>query len=214
MDLKNAVAVCLLSLFSATLVVLIARAIDDRAASRLEPQLAAIVEELQAIRRNGGMAASEAADTTEALSNGLIVYYFHSNTRCPTCQSIELQAHDAVVENFEPQLGRREIAWKVLNYEQPASAQLTKKFDIQMPVVVLAKMDGGQIKNWKRLDEVWGLENDKPAFARFVRDEIAKMLAGDKSAEAVAAKDVAPAQGGSAPADLPVPTPTADLPVP
>ena len=58
MDLKNAVAVCLISLFSATLVVLIARALDSQAASRLEPQLAGIVRELQAIRKQGGIAAS------------------------------------------------------------------------------------------------------------------------------------------------------------
>ena len=59
MDLKNAVAVCLISLFSATLVVLIARALDSQAASRLEPQLASIVEELRASaqsRRNRGCA--------------------------------------------------------------------------------------------------------------------------------------------------------------
>ena len=37
MELKNALAVCLISMFSATLVVLIARALDLQAASRLEP---------------------------------------------------------------------------------------------------------------------------------------------------------------------------------
>ena len=44
MELKNAVAVCLISLVSATLVVLIARSLDNQAASRLEPQLAQIAE--------------------------------------------------------------------------------------------------------------------------------------------------------------------------
>ena len=46
MELKNALAICLISLFSATLVVLIARSLDSAAASRLEPQLAKIAEEL------------------------------------------------------------------------------------------------------------------------------------------------------------------------
>ena len=61
MDLKNAVAVCLISLFSATLVVLIARSLDSQAASRLEPQLARIVEELEAIRSSGGITTAGAA---------------------------------------------------------------------------------------------------------------------------------------------------------
>ncbi len=105
MDLKNAVAVCLISLFSATLVVLIARSLDSQAASRLEPQLASIVEELQAIRKQGGIAASPGtASSTETAADGLVVYYFHSNTRCPTCQSIESQAKDTVQTDFASQL--------------------------------------------------------------------------------------------------------------
>ena len=124
MDLKNAVAVCLISLFSATLVVLIARALDSQAASRLEPQLASIVEELQAIRKQGGIATAPAADSkSETASNGLVVYYFHSNTRCPTCQSIEAQAKETVQTDFASQLTRGEMTWKILNYEQPAKAE-------------------------------------------------------------------------------------------
>ena len=108
MDLKNAVAVCLISLFSATLVVLIARALDSQAASRLEPQLASIVEELQAIRKQGGIAASPGtAANTETAADGLVVYYFHSNTRCPTCQSIESQAKETVQTDFASQLSQR-----------------------------------------------------------------------------------------------------------
>jgi hypothetical protein len=53
MDMKNAAAVCLISLFSATLVVLIARALDSQTASQLEPQLTSIAEELRAIRKQG-----------------------------------------------------------------------------------------------------------------------------------------------------------------
>jgi len=75
MDLKNAVAVCLISLFSASLVVMIARALDSQAASRIEPQLAQIVEELQALRKSGGIAAlptsaNGAAIASDEVDNG------------------------------------------------------------------------------------------------------------------------------------------------
>ena len=46
-----------------------------------------------------------------------------------------------------------------------------------MANVVLARMEGGEIKNWKRLDQVWALVGDRPAFAEFVRTEISQMLA-------------------------------------
>ena len=72
------------------------------------------------------------------------------------------------------------MVWKILNYEQPRQRALAKKFEIQMPVVVLARMKDGEIEDWKRLDEVWALVGDKPAFAKYVRDEIERMLAPDK----------------------------------
>ena len=178
MELKNAVAVCLISMFSATLVVLIARSLDNQAASRLEPQLAQIAEELRAIRTQGGIAA--AADNpaaAQALDDGLVVYYFHGEIRCPTCRAIESQSHETVENDFAEQLRSGEMAWRIVNYEKPESADLTKKFDVHMANVVLARMDGGEIKNWKRLDQVWALVGDKPAFAEFVRTEISQMLA-------------------------------------
>ena len=181
MDLKNAAAVCLISLFSATLVVLVARSLDNQAAARLEPQLASIAEELRAIRSQGGIAAAPGSATrTDAVHDGLIVYYFYSNARCPTCRSIESQAQETVQTHFASQLSTGEVVWKIVNYDQPAAQPLATKFDIQMPVVVLARMKGGQVQDWKRLDEVWALVGDKPAFASHVREEIERMLAAEK----------------------------------
>ena len=178
MELKNAVAVCLISMFSATLVVLIARSLDNQAASRLEPQLAQIAEELRAIRTQGGIAAAAGNPAAaQALDDGLVVYYFHGEIRCPTCRAIESQSHETVENDFAEQLRSGEMAWRIVNYEKPESADLTKKFDVHMANVVLARMDGGEIKNWKRLDQVWALVGDKPAFAEFVRTEIGQMLA-------------------------------------
>ncbi len=214
MDLKNAAAVCLISLFSATLVVIIARALDSQAASRIEPQLASIVEELQAIRKQGGVSASPAS-AAGAVDDGLVVYYFHGNTRCPDCQAIESQSHDTVQADYSGQLNRGEVAWKVLNYEQPAGTALAGKFKVQMPVVVLAKMKGGQMQEWKRLDKVWGLVGDKPKFAAYLRSEIRQMLGGEKEvARPVPASGDKPATASVAPADLPVPEPPADIPAP
>ena len=117
MELKNAVAVCLIALVAAALALLIARALDLQAASRLEPQLARIVEELEAIRKSGGVApASGAAEASQPADDAVTVYYFHGNMRCPTCRAIESQAHETVQSDFASQLDSGEVIWKVLNY--------------------------------------------------------------------------------------------------
>ena len=94
MELKNALAVCLISLFASTLVVLIARTLDVQTESRLEPQLAKIVEQLEGIRQQARIVGAVPSGQPTAgqmaeRSKGLMVYYFHSNTRCPTCREIE-----------------------------------------------------------------------------------------------------------------------------
>ena len=170
MELKNALTVCLISLFSATLVLLMARVLDLQAAASLEPQLTRIVEELEGLRKQGGIAAAAPAGQTgpgqaENASDGLIVYYLHSKTRCPTCRSIESQADEVVHSDFASELQSGAVAWKVVNYEEPSAAGLAKKFEIQMPVVVLARMKGGEIADWKSLDRVWALVGDKAGFA-------------------------------------------------
>jgi hypothetical protein len=178
MDLKNAAAVCLISLFSATLVVLIARSLDSQAASQLEPQLTSIAKDLHAIRKQGGFAAGPAA--APATDNGLAVYYFHSNKRCETCCAVESLAREVVNADFAPQLDREEIAWETLNFQKPSGKKLAEKFDVKDPVVVLAKIEDGEIASFTRLDKCMMLAGDKDAFKKYVREEIRKMLPADK----------------------------------
>ncbi len=216
MELKNAVAVCLISLFSASLVVMIVRAIDSQNDSRIERQLGAIVEELQAIRNQGGVPQTPTlASKSESVDDGLIVYYFHSNARCPTCMAIESQSHETLKADFAAPLKEGKVVWKVLNYEQPAAKPLAEKFEILMPVVVLARMKGGKVQDWKRLDEVWGLVGDKPAFAAFLRGEIGQMLGtAQRPARPAPALGKKSAKPAVVPPELPLPAPPVDLPAP
>jgi hypothetical protein len=207
MDLKNAATTCLIALFSATLVVLIARAWDSQVASRLEPQLANIVEELRALRAQGGVATAPAvSNVSPTLRDGLVVYYFHSNVRCPTCRAIESQTAETVQTDFAKQVGNGELVWKIVNYEQSTAKALATLFEIQMPVVVLARMKEGQVENWKRLDEVWPLVGDKPAFAKFLHGEIQRMLSPEKQPTAT------PSEGPTKPASKAARSPSEKTP--
>jgi hypothetical protein len=175
-DLKNAAAVCLISLFSATLVVLIARWLDVQAAGRIEPQLAQIAEELQAIRAaGGGVAASNPAAAPES-DDALMVYYFHG-VRCPTCRAAEAVAHETLQTEYAPELARGEIVWRVLDYlEDPKGEALARDFDVSQATVVLARMKDGRIDAWNRLDRVLALAGDRPALAAYVEEEVEAML--------------------------------------
>jgi hypothetical protein len=172
--------------------VLIARALDSQAASRLEPQLAAIVEELQAIRKQG---------------DSVTVYYFHGNFPCDTCRTIERQTKELIDADFGPELARGRIAWKVLNYDEPAGADLARMFKVKDPVVVLARTKAGQPDGWRRLDKVMALvaTGDKAGFMAYVRDELKNMLGGGP---------VDPPQSPAEPKSAPAKPLPDDLPLP
>ncbi len=217
MDLKNALSICLISLFSATLVVLIARSLDSAAAARLAPELERIANELEALRTSGGIASSPTTTSNNRSSNdGLTVYFFHGNTRCVTCRAIEAQTHETLRTDFAEQLKDGAITWRTRNYEEPASSELTRTFEIQMSVIVLARMQDGQIKDWQRLDQVWALVGDKPAFAKFIRTEVRKMLDARES-EPTNPVPTNPVPTNPVPTN-PVPTtkedPAPDVPIP
>jgi hypothetical protein len=217
MELKNALTVCLISLFSATLVVLIARSLDSQAAARLEPQLARIAAELQALRSGGGLATAPSTAPRDALlRDGLVVYYFHGNKRCPTCRAIEAQSFEIVHADFAAQLERGELIWETLNFDESSGKDLAKTFEVESAVVVLARMKDGQVADWKRLDEVWGLVGDKPAFAQFIRDEVSRMLTPAAPAPTLSqpgdASDIPIPDDGNQ--DVPLPTDSAKVPRP
>ncbi len=204
MELKNAVATCLIALFSATLVLLIARALDIQAASRLEPQLAKIAEELQAIREGGGITPGSGKGTSpRAADDALIVYYFHG-VRCPTCRAAEANAKETLDTEYASQLNSGTVAWKVLDYmTDPKAKAMALDFDVTSATIVLVKMKDGEIDAWNRLDRVLSLATDKPAMKEYLQTEIRPML------ETAILETTPPA----APDDAEIPTPT-DIPVP
>ena len=212
MELKNALTVCLISFFAATVVLLIARALDLQAAARLEPQLIRIADELEALRKHGGLAAARAGRMGESR---LVVYYFHGNTRCPTCRAVESQTHEVVRSDFAAELASEAVTWKPVNYEGPSGAGLGKQFDVVSFAVVLAKMQGDEMTQWKRLDRAGALVGDKPRFAAYVREEIKQMLRPAEPPPSVTPPDDRREATKSAPqpADTSVPT-DVDLPVP
>ncbi|HID77402.1 MAG TPA: hypothetical protein EYP56_15580 [Planctomycetaceae bacterium] len=217
MELKNAVGVCVIALFSATIVLLTARCLDLQTAARLEPQLTRIADELQAIRKQGGIALPATAPTeTPAPDDALAVFYFHGSIRCPTCRAIESQAHEVVESDFAMLVAGRKLVWKVFNYESPGGEELAKRFDVQMPVVVLARTKGSEIQEWRRLDKVWILVDDKPAFARYIRDEINAMLTASGRPPSRGGSEGIPTSPGppAQPDDEALPGSPADIPVP
>jgi len=204
MDLKNALAVCLISFFSATLVVLIARALDSQAESRIEPQLAQIVAELQALRAAGvGVDGSSPGARAAVRDDALRVLYFHG-VRCQTCRAAEANAYAALTTHYAENLENGEIVWQTRDYvNDPDASRQAVNFGVSDPAIVLAPTKDGEITSHKRLDRVLALANDPAGMAAYLQRQIDEMLRPGATADGLGQS--APPADMSAPLDIPIP---------
>jgi hypothetical protein len=106
------------------------------------------------------------------------VYYFHGNYRCITCRTIEMYTREAVNEAFLKELGDGSLHMRVLNMQDPENEAYVNDFGLEYYIVVLEKVMDGKRVEWKKLEGVWDLYNDKPAFKKYVIGETRNYLKG------------------------------------
>ena len=114
--------------------------------------------------------APTAVAANPAASPGVLVYYFHATTRCATCRTIEAYAHETVASRFAADLEARRLEWQAVNVDEPANRHFIRDFQLYTRSVVV--VDAKDPKRFKVLDRVWQLVRDKPAFQRYVEQEI------------------------------------------
>tara|TARA_E500000305_G_C4012567_1_gene233615 strand:+ start:1022 stop:1507 length:486 start_codon:yes stop_codon:yes gene_type:complete len=92
--------------------------------------------------------------------------YFHTKHRCPTCETIEAYAHDALSSEIE----QGNIGWKVADYTAEENKPLVKLCEVFTSTVVLVDLQDGKVIRWKNLEDVWNYTNDKSAFNSFINE--------------------------------------------
>lgn len=111
--------------------------------------------------------AAQKSDTTT------VVYYMHGSKRCKTCMKIEALTEASVREAFAPALLSGEIAWRVVNFEEPAHRHFLEDFELTGSSVVLAELDAaGKLTRHEVLPEVWLLSGDEDRLKLYVRTSI------------------------------------------
>lgn len=110
-------------------------------------------------------------------ANGMVAYYFHGETRCPTCRNIEAYAQEAIRSGFSEDVDSGKIRWQVVNYETPDNTHFATDYEIVSSTVVLVRFSQGKQADWRNLMRVWELVGDKDAFLDYVQRQTQEMLA-------------------------------------
>ena len=104
----------------------------------------------------------------------LCVYYLHATFRCVTCNTIEKMTRDLLDQQFGDAVADGRIEWQEADFQE--NEALAKQFDVIASCVVVAKLRGESVLDYKRLDGVWTLLKEVPQFNTYVGDAIRAYL--------------------------------------
>ncbi len=115
-------------------------------------------------------------DKNKEKTERVVVYYFHGNRRCITCRTIERYIVEALEENFRNNIENGQLTLNVINVEKRENRHFIYDYNLTSSTSVLTLMDQDKQQKWKKLDLVWKLVRDKPAFFHYIKSETNKYL--------------------------------------
>jgi hypothetical protein len=118
----------------------------------------------------------EPAGSADGGDTKIIAYYFHGNTRCKTCLTIEMYALEAIETGFPQALKEGRIEFLPVNIETAANEHFIDDFQLAARTVVLERIVGGERRDFVNLDRVWELVGDREAYIRYIQDETEKFM--------------------------------------
>ncbi len=120
--------------------------------------------------RPGDEASSAEADHT------VMVYYFYTTKRCPTCRKFEAYTTELVKADFAEQLKSGTLEFHLVKVDETPNGHFIDDYQLTTKSVVIADYRDGEQVRWKNLARIWSLVREKPSFMSYVRDEITDYL--------------------------------------
>lgn len=106
----------------------------------------------------------------------LVVTYFHTSFRCPTCHKIEQYSNNAVHSNFEDELNNGKLVWRVINVDEPENKHFVKDYQLYSKHLIISEIKDGKEVRWKDLKDVWTHVRNEEKFENYVKTEISDWL--------------------------------------
>ncbi len=121
--------------------------------------------------------AAVPVDRQQARTHQVIVYAAHMTFRCPECTQIEWLARELLENEFKDELADGSLVFKTVDYmRDPAFA---RKYDISSSTIVVVRLENGEERDFKRLDEVWTKTRSRDEYFNYVRAAVMESLAGE-----------------------------------
>jgi hypothetical protein len=134
-------------------------------------RIAAIVLPVIAIAFLAEMLPNIAA-AADAPAERVVAMYFHRTERCPTCQKMGSYSEEAVKTGFAEEVKDGSVAFYYIDFQNKKNAKLKKGYEVSGPALIVAKIKGKKVKQFKDLEDIWTNVADKQAFIKYVQENI------------------------------------------
>jgi hypothetical protein len=106
----------------------------------------------------------------------VVVYYFHTTMRCPTCHKLEQYSKEAIEANFKDALASGKLEYKVVNVEDRGNEHYTSDYQLYTKSLILSLVKDSKELKWKNLDKIWEYVGSKQRFLDYVKSGVADFL--------------------------------------
>ena len=138
-------------------------------------RIAAIVLPVTVVALLAAMPPNVAA-AADAPADRVVAMYFHRAERCPTCQKMGSYSEEAVKQGFAEEVKVGAVAFYYIDFQDKKNAKLAKGYDVSGPALIVAKIKGKKVKDFKDLDDIWTHVADKKAFLKYVQENVSAYI--------------------------------------
>ena len=115
---------------------------------------------------------------TNAPSRKVVVYYFHGNFRCETCEKFEAYNNEAIPTAFQAELKSGKLEWRNVNINAPGNDHFVKDYNLTTEQVIVSEFVHGKQTRWKDLFKIWDMVKNKQAYVNYIVSETKVYLNG------------------------------------
>lgn len=123
-----------------------------------------------------GPEPAKASQAAAEPASQVIVTYFHTTFRCPTCLQIETYTRETVEKNFAQDFASKRILFRAIDVQEAQNRHFIQDYSLYSKSVILSLIQNGREIRWKNLPEIWKYAHSRDRFERYIQSEIEAFL--------------------------------------
>ncbi len=108
----------------------------------------------------------------------VVIYQFHRRFRCEECYKLENAIGETLKTHFPDKLAEGKLVFNVIDLDAEGNGHYEKDYDFFYNTVIVVDVRADKEIQFKNLEKVWQLANEREVLNEFIRSEVDAYLKG------------------------------------